>query len=98
MLRQKSSLVPWHLGWYILSFTVLSLGLNNPVRLLRSAKWRKAPATDGQKALVVKRMSKERLEKGGLANLTKGEAANIIARVKHGAKVRAIDLIQSRER
>ena len=53
--------------------------------MLRSAKWRKEPATEGQKALVAKRMKK--LEIVELAKLTKGEAANIISRVKHGAKV-----------
>jgi ATP-dependent helicase IRC3 len=65
-------------------------------RLLRSARWRKAVATEKQKALVSKRWLKrdsldgaasenERLSK--IANMTKGEAANIIIRLKHGAQV-----------
>ena len=69
---------------------------NTKYRLLRSARWRKTLATEKQKALVSKRWLKretlndaapenERLAK--LANMTKGEAANIIVRLKHGAQV-----------
>jgi ATP-dependent helicase IRC3 len=64
--------------------------------LLRSARWRKTAATEKQKALVGKHLSKrnklgnplsedERLTR--LATMTKGEAANIIIRLKHGAQV-----------
>ncbi|KAH9950401.1 P-loop containing nucleoside triphosphate hydrolase protein [Amylocystis lapponica] len=70
--------------------------------LLRTARWRKEPATDGQKTFVKKRWKKrsempstdsdsdkkpttveERLDR-----MTKGEAANIIIRLKHGAQTR----------
>jgi len=65
--------------------------------LLRSARWRKTAATEKQKALVGKHLSKrnklgnplsedERSTK--LATMTKGEAANIIIRLKHGAQSR----------
>lgn len=77
--------------------------INNVVRgpmsigLLRSARWRKAMATEKQKALVGKRWLKsnslgdavsenERLSR--IAVMTKGEAANIIVRLKHGAQSR----------
>jgi len=60
--------------------------------LLRSAKWRKVPATESQKKLVAKRrglIGKELDEsEQGLRQLTKGQAANIITRLTHGAKKR----------
>ncbi|KAJ7071080.1 P-loop containing nucleoside triphosphate hydrolase protein [Mycena amicta] len=60
--------------------------------LLRTARWRKAPATEQQKQLVAKRWGK-RLDSDGtrqekddkIANLTKGEAATILTRLKNGA-------------
>ncbi|KAH7883536.1 P-loop containing nucleoside triphosphate hydrolase protein [Phlebopus sp. FC_14] len=62
----------------------LSLGL------LRSAKWRKAPATESQKSLISKRKTKGIMNREEITalteNLTKGEAANIITRLKHGAQ------------
>ncbi|KAG6856640.1 hypothetical protein H0H87_002230 [Tephrocybe sp. NHM501043] len=62
--------------------------------LLRSAAWRKMPATDGQKLMLLKRWSKHsdivdeasRTEK--ISRMTKGQAANIITRLKHGAQKR----------
>ncbi|OAX44240.1 P-loop containing nucleoside triphosphate hydrolase protein [Rhizopogon vinicolor AM-OR11-026] len=58
--------------------------------LLRTAKWRKAPATDSQKAVIHKRRIKRALDQNAAAetlqNMTKGEAANIITRLKHGAQ------------
>ncbi|GJE87676.1 DEAD/DEAH box helicase [Phanerochaete sordida] len=64
--------------------------------LLRSAKWRRAPATDSQKKWVAQRWAKFRSDPSEvdgkqpakLATLTKGEAANIITRLKHGAASR----------
>lgn len=59
-------------------------------RLLRAAKWRKGPASEQQQKLVVKRHGKLGPDPGAfqsLRQLTKGEAANIITRLKHGAKV-----------
>ncbi|KAF9237313.1 P-loop containing nucleoside triphosphate hydrolase protein [Melanogaster broomeanus] len=57
--------------------------------LLRSAKWRQAPATDSQKDLVNKRRGKRAMDQEQIAEVTeklsKGEAANIITRLKHGA-------------
>ncbi|KAJ3479603.1 hypothetical protein NLI96_g8938 [Meripilus lineatus] len=70
--------------------------------LLRSARWRNEPATPNQKALIRKKWSKkytnivdiqingkkeeEKLQK--IATMLKGEAANIITRLKHGAQAR----------
>ncbi|KAF8922613.1 P-loop containing nucleoside triphosphate hydrolase protein [Mucidula mucida] len=61
--------------------------------LLRSAKWRQAPASDSQKAFITKRwkidtelgdsVTVRKAER--IAKLTKGEAANIISGLKHGA-------------
>ncbi|KAJ7706233.1 P-loop containing nucleoside triphosphate hydrolase protein [Mycena rosella] len=63
--------------------------------LLRSAKWRMAPATEGQKKFVAQRWGKRKLDDpegdttaAKIATLTKGEAANIISRLKHGAQAR----------
>ncbi|EKM61106.1 uncharacterized protein PHACADRAFT_156288 [Phanerochaete carnosa HHB-10118-sp] len=64
--------------------------------LFRTARWRRAPATDSQKRFLAQRWSKSRKEASEidgkqperLAALTKGEAANIITRLKHGALVR----------
>ncbi|EGO03145.1 hypothetical protein SERLA73DRAFT_101266 [Serpula lacrymans var. lacrymans S7.3] len=69
--------------------------------LLRSAQWRRAPASDSQKLFIQKRWTKKsRIANDDLATtldsdsvkridgLTKGEAANIITRLKHGAQAR----------
>lgn len=71
-------------------------------RLLRTAKWRKALATESQKSIIAKRWQKRPASSGlldgktnpkhvtleeRLARMTKGEAANIITRLKHGAQV-----------
>ncbi|KAJ3734791.1 P-loop containing nucleoside triphosphate hydrolase protein [Lentinula guzmanii] len=62
------------------------------VGLLRSARWRKTPATPQQLAFVSKRLKKPLDgEDNDLQNLTKGEAANIITRLKNGAKQRRHD-------
>lgn len=73
-------------------------------RLLRTAKWRQGPATDSQKSWVRKRLGKRDTTLQSLqeatnesiakpddkfAKMTKGEAANIITRLKHGAQVSA---------
>ena len=78
-------------------FLLLSCGREmTKYRLLRSARWRKTLATDKQKALLGKRWLKrdtlddaasENMRITKLANMTKGEAANIIVRLKHGAQV-----------
>ncbi|KAF8327906.1 P-loop containing nucleoside triphosphate hydrolase protein [Cantharellus anzutake] len=68
--------------------------------LLHSAKWRRDPATEGQLAYLKKRFKMDNAAAsqsielpthpgawtGGLRNLTKGQAANIITRLQHGAK------------
>lgn len=59
-------------------------------RLLRTAKWRNAPASEMQKNVVAKSRSNSiggRDSIQDLTQLTKGQAANIITRLKHGAKV-----------
>jgi ATP-dependent helicase IRC3 len=61
--------------------------------LLRSAQWRRQSATDNQKKFVSNRWKKLDKETDGardskIAKLTKGEASNIITRIKHGAIVR----------
>ncbi|KAF8577888.1 P-loop containing nucleoside triphosphate hydrolase protein [Ramaria rubella] len=65
--------------------------------LFRSAKWRKLPASLNQKTFISKRWGvvKDEGEDGPLNDprvdhLTKGEAANIITRLKHGAQVRVL--------
>jgi len=65
----------------------LSLGI------LRTARWRREPASATQKAFVLKRWEKRLAaetdsQKQNLARLTKGEAANMITRLKHGAQAR----------
>jgi len=70
------------------------------VSLLRSARWRKEPATEQQNKFITKRWGKHQLRQDNfdsngeplaperrMATLTKGEAANIITRLKHGAQV-----------
>ncbi|KIL70887.1 hypothetical protein M378DRAFT_183448 [Amanita muscaria Koide BX008] len=67
-------------------------------RLLRSATWRKQPASDGQKQLIEKRWGKRINSANGfpseeartqmIHNLTKGQAGNILTRLKHGAQAR----------
>ncbi|KAG7099100.1 hypothetical protein E1B28_000974 [Marasmius oreades] len=55
--------------------------------LLRTAHWRRAPATEQQMQFVNKHI----LKSGATTRsrtITKGEAANIITRLKHGAKSR----------
>jgi len=67
-------------------------------RLLRRAKWRQQPATESQKTFVESRWKKAPKSVQGevahdaarslrIQRLTKGEAANIITRIKHGAMV-----------
>ncbi|KAI0068249.1 P-loop containing nucleoside triphosphate hydrolase protein [Artomyces pyxidatus] len=67
--------------------------------LYRTAKWRKQPATPAQKAFVAKRWglrpqyisgadSAEKVFPEKIDFLTKGEAANVITRLKHGAQAR----------
>ncbi|EJD04075.1 P-loop containing nucleoside triphosphate hydrolase protein [Fomitiporia mediterranea MF3/22] len=65
----------------------LALGLH------RTANWRKGPASSSQTTMLKKRLN---TSKGGdklgqsidVDNLTKGQAANLITRLKHGAQVR----------
>ncbi|KAJ7293530.1 P-loop containing nucleoside triphosphate hydrolase protein [Mycena rebaudengoi] len=66
--------------------------------LLRSARWRRMPASQQQKDFVAKRWGKTKLmlqsdsesesQAKRIAEMTKGEAANIITRLKHGAQSR----------
>ncbi|TFK41214.1 P-loop containing nucleoside triphosphate hydrolase protein [Crucibulum laeve] len=62
--------------------------------LLRSARWRKAPASKGQLQLLAKRWARKSVQgddgdqEEKLAKMTKGDAANIIIRLKHGAQAR----------
>lgn len=63
------------------------------IRLYRTAKWRSSPASDAQKSLVQKRWAKALLtltdvqKEEFLTKLTKGKAAALITRIKHGAVV-----------
>lgn len=60
---------------------------------MRTAPWRQKSATPAQIALVSKRWSKihpgleEEKKEEMLENLTKGNAADIITRLRHGAQV-----------
>jgi ATP-dependent helicase IRC3 len=67
-------------------------------RLFRTAQWRKSPASDAQKAFLIKRLlgrqiaedspeSKSQATRERIASMMKGEAADFITRLKHGAKV-----------
>lgn len=57
--------------------------------LLRSARWRKSPASPGQINFLASRWRNRRPEQiDKTKELTKGEAANIITRLKHGAQSR----------
>jgi len=63
------------------------------IRLYRTAKWRSSPASDAQKKLVENRWSKtlsnwaDIRKEEFFTKLTKGNAAIIITRIKHGAVV-----------
>lgn len=62
-------------------------------RLFRTAKWRKAPASSNQREFIAKRWGLAKADmtldtQAKVNQLTKGEAANIITRLKHGAQVR----------
>ncbi|KAI9445021.1 P-loop containing nucleoside triphosphate hydrolase protein [Lactarius indigo] len=79
--------------------------------LLRTAKWRQGPASAAQKLFVAKRWGyvhksvqdfREHSDDDGfperLKNLTKGEAATIITRLKHGAQRRYIKKLMARRK
>ena len=79
----------------VLQILQLKIG---PCRLMRRAKWRQQPATEGQIKIVDSRWNKAPKYASGegedgaarslrIQRLTKGEAANIITRLKHGAMV-----------
>ncbi len=62
----------------------------NCIRLLRRAKWRKGPATESQKAMLIKKYKSQQHSAGKaleMDKLTKGQAADMITRLKHGAHV-----------
>ncbi|KAJ3551331.1 hypothetical protein NM688_g4763 [Phlebia brevispora] len=75
--------------------------------LLRTAKWRQQPATENQKAFIRKRWIKRKVLVEDFENedtlkkikniekLTKGEAANIIVRIKHGAVSRHVKKLKT---
>jgi ATP-dependent helicase IRC3 len=80
----------------------LILLTERPARLRRTAAWRMQPATDAQKALIRTRWkvpnaenahpfdgSDDKREK--ISNMKKGEAANILTRLRHGAQVRTFN-------
>lgn len=60
--------------------------------MLRSAEWRTKPASEAQKKFILKRWvkshmsDKEKMER--LEVMNKGDAANVITRLRHGAQVR----------
>ena len=67
-------------------------------RLMRRARWRRQPATESQKTFVESRWHKAPKYVQGetghdaahnirIQRMTKGQAANIITRIKHGAMV-----------
>jgi hypothetical protein len=68
--------------------------LNRFCRVSRNAKWRKDPATEAQKNFVRKKWLNKKKGQGiiseeNIEKITKGEAGNMITRLKHGAKVGA---------
>lgn len=76
---------------------VLYLIQESRSRLLRSADWRKKPASDSQKDVIAKRwrvrpgsqsgFSSEEEKMDKIHRLTKGQAADILTRLRHGAQV-----------
>ncbi|KAH8120198.1 P-loop containing nucleoside triphosphate hydrolase protein [Phellopilus nigrolimitatus] len=60
--------------------------------LFRTAKWRTAPASKSQREMISKRSNSAKIEhlktSTDFESLTKGQAANIITRLKHGAQAR----------
>lgn len=57
------------------------------ISLLRTAQWRKAPASPSQKTVILKRRGKRRDDTTQkVETLSKGEAADIITRLRHGAQ------------
>ncbi|TFK77148.1 P-loop containing nucleoside triphosphate hydrolase protein [Pluteus cervinus] len=68
--------------------------------ILRSAKWRRFPASEQQKKWIAKRMKQGKSEepegKTKLETLTKGMAANTITRLKHGAQVSTTCLMEKK--
>lgn len=68
--------------------------LSTSSSLLRSALWRQKPASEAQKKFISKRWTKvgspladpEREE--SMQNMSKGEAATIITRLRNGSQVR----------
>ncbi|KAF9015112.1 P-loop containing nucleoside triphosphate hydrolase protein [Cyathus striatus] len=59
--------------------------------LLRTARWRKQPASSGQKDILKRRWNRRGDPKDvakRIANMTKGESADIISRIRHGAQAR----------
>ena len=90
----KSKILPGHMiSGYGVKNTEADCSLTSLIipRLFRSAAWRRQPATDGQKSFILKRWTKKladsRTTQQEVDNLTRGEAANIITRLKHGAQV-----------
>ena len=63
------------------------------IRLYRAAKWRSSPASDAQKKFVENRWSKtlsnwaDKQKEAFFTELTKGKAATLITRIRHGAVV-----------
>ncbi|KAF9044602.1 P-loop containing nucleoside triphosphate hydrolase protein [Hymenopellis radicata] len=96
-MRSRKVLTALHLDEAIRGCDTYALNkvVHGPMALglLRSAKWRHAPASDSQKAFITKRwkvdselgdsVTVRKAER--IAKLTKGEAANIISGLKHGA-------------
>jgi len=62
--------------------------------LLRSALWRQKSASEAQKKFISKRWTKvgsplaDPEREGNIQNMTKGEAATIITRLRNGSQVR----------
>lgn len=104
MRRTQSFEDPNHRG--NLSFHIshiFSLCTNRRRRLLRSARWRQGPITEKQNQLLSKRWLKNDEFQDPIANqkttdqiarMTKGEAANILTRLKHGAMVIILSIFQ----
>lgn len=68
-----------------------------PYNLLHGwAQWRSSPATEGQLVFLNKLRSKDNQLTS--RNLTKGKAAEMITRIKHGARGRMNDILAGRRR
>jgi len=85
------------------TYLLRKMGAKNLSSQLRwDARWRSLPASDAQKSFLLKRFNsnKQILKTNGFetTHLTKGQAANIITRLRHGAQGRYASRVRDIEK